>query len=248
MKTYGLIGFPLIHSFSARYFTDKFAREEIDAEYLNFELEDIGQLKDLLLKRRIDGLNVTIPYKEAVTPFLDEFDEIAAAIGAVNVIKFIREKGKKTRLKGYNSDVHGFGVSLDEMLQVQDVKALILGTGGASKAVEYALKERNIEVNFVSRRDADNSFVYSELTPSIIKDFKLIVNTTPLGTFPNTDSRPDIPYDGIGEAHLLYDLVYNPAETKFLRKGKERGATIINGEKMLILQAEKAWEIWNKEE
>ncbi len=249
MDTYGLIGFPLKHSFSAKFFTEKFMRENIDAEYLNFELEDILDIRRVILfNQHLKGLNVTIPYKEKVIPFLHDISPEAERIGAVNVIRIERKPGDMYyyKLTGYNTDYTGFKNSLNPILKT-DVhrKALILGTGGASKAVAQALKDLNIDWTYVSRSKGDNRLTYNELTSAIILDHKLIVNASPVGTFPDVDNCPDIPYQYLTTGHLLYDLVYNPETTLFLKKGKEQGAVIKNGKEMLELQALAAWEIWN---
>lgn len=243
MKQYGLIGKTLSHSFSKKYFEEKFKRENINAVYENFELNDISQVEGLFsIHSNLCGLNVTIPYKEQIIPYLDEVDEQARKIGAVNTIYIEKETGK---MKGYNTDVYGFKQSLKPFLENQHQRALILGTGGASKAVAYVLNELGITTAFVSRTpQLENQLSYDELNENILASFLLIVNTTPLGTFPNVDEKPTINYDAITPNHLLYDLVYNPAETAFLKEGKKRGALTINGEQMLQLQAEKAWEIW----
>ncbi len=244
MKQYGLIGRPLAHSFSKKYFTKKFATENINAQYELYELEDIQLFEELINKENLCGLNVTIPYKELIIPYLDEVDEVAAKIGAVNVIKFIREN-ETLKLKGFNSDAVGFENSIKPFLKPHHKKALILGTGGASKAIEFILDRLGIEVKFVSRNSAKNRLIYSELNDVILSDYLLIINATPLGTFPNVDTCPDIPYEFLSKRHLLFDVVYNPAETLFMKKGKEQGATVLNGEEMLIGQAEEAWRIWN---
>ncbi|WP_286846027.1 MULTISPECIES: shikimate dehydrogenase family protein [unclassified Proteiniphilum] len=249
MDTYGLIGFPLKHSFSAKFFTEKFMRENIDAEYLNFELEDILDIRRVILfNQHLKGLNVTIPYKEKVIPFLHDISPEAERVGAVNVIRIERKPGDMYyyKLTGYNTDYTGFKNSLNPILKT-DVhrKALILGTGGASKAVAQALKDLNIDWTYVSRSKGDNRLTYNELTSAIILDHKLIVNASPVGTFPDVDNCPDIPYQYLTTGHLLYDLVYNPETTLFLKKGKEQGAVIKNGKEMLELQALAAWEIWN---
>lgn len=243
MKQYGLIGKTLSHSFSKKYFEEKFKRENINAVYENFELNDVSQVEGLFsIHSNLCGLNVTIPYKEQIIPYLDEVDEQAQKIGAVNTIYIDKEIGK---MKGYNTDVYGFKQSLKPFLENQHQRALILGTGGASKAVAYVLNELGITTAFVSRTpQLENQLSYDELNENILASFLLIVNTTPLGTFPNVDEKPTINYDAITPNHLLYDLVYNPAETAFLKEGKKRGALTINGEQMLQLQAEKAWEIW----
>lgn len=244
MKQYGLIGRPLAHSFSKKYFTKKFATENIDAQYELYELEDIQLFEELINKENLCGLNVTIPYKELIIPYLDEVDEVAAKIGAVNVIKFIREN-ETLKLKGFNSDAVGFENSIKPFLKSYHKKALILGTGGASKAIEFILGKLGIEVKFVSRSVSENKLIYSDLDGNILSEYLLVVNATPLGTFPNVNTCPDIPYEFLTERHLLFDVVYNPVETLFMKKGKERGATVLNGEEMLIGQAEEAWRIWN---
>jgi len=245
MRQFGLIGFPLVHSFSKKYFTEKFEQLHLDAAYELYELQRIGDLSELLQQNEFSGLNVTIPYKEEVIPFLDELDDTARGIGAVNVIKFIRD-GETIRLKGYNSDAIGFENSLKPLLKSHHRKALILGTGGASKAIRYVLSTLGIETLFVSRSSGDGKITYADLTEDILSEYLLIVNASPVGTFPHSNECPDIPYDFINENHLLYDVVYNPAETLFMKKGREHGAVVLNGEAMLIGQAEAAWEIWNR--
>ncbi len=244
MRQFGLIGFPLGHSFSKKYFTEKFAAEGIDAKYDLYELDDIQKFEELKYNENLSGLNVTIPYKEQVIPFLDELDEIATEIGAVNVIKFFRENGV-LKLKGFNSDAVGFENSIRAFLKNYHQKALILGTGGASKAIEFVLRKLGIEVTFVSRNPKENQLAYSELNNNILSEYLVVINATPLGTFPKIDACPDIPYEYLSDKHLLFDVVYNPAETLFMKKGKERGAEVLNGEKMLNGQAEEAWRIWN---
>ena len=247
MRYFGLIGKPLVHSFSQRYFTQKFQEESIDAAYGLYELDKIEDLKLLLQQKVFSGLNVTIPYKQSVLSYLSEFDETARAVGAVNVIKFVRRSGEVV-LKGYNSDVIGFHDSLVPLLRPYHKRALVFGTGGASKAVEYVLRRLGIEVQLVSRQAKDSVLSYEQITPEVLQSYQLLVNTTPLGTFPHVDTCVDIPYQNITNKHLLYDLVYNPQETLFLRHGKERGAQVMNGYAMLRGQAEAAWEIWNKQE
>lgn len=255
MKQFGLIGFPLTHSFSRKYFKEKFIRENLEAHfYQNFPLQEIDEFPFILLQNpELLGLNVTIPYKLAVMPFLDELDETASSVGAVNTIKITRLNNNQPEqlkgnfhLKGYNTDTYGFEMSLKPLLQPNHYKALILGTGGASKAVEYVFNKLGIEYLMVSRTPSGAKQVsYSDLNETAIKNFPLIVNTSPLGTYPNVEECPDIPYQYITDQHFLYDLVYNPEETLFLKKGKEKGAIIQNGLSMLKLQAEKAWSIWN---
>ena len=244
MKIYGLIGYPLKHSFSKKFFSEKFSREGIDAEYLNFEIDSISQFKEIIESHsNISGLNVTIPYKEKIIPFLDNLDEGAKDIGAVNVIKIIRDKDE-LQLIGYNSDIIGFQNSIEPLINKNlHKKALILGTGGASKAVYKGLKNLNIESTFVSRTPKGQQISYDNLDNKILSEHTIIVNTSPLGTFPDINNAPDIPYHLLTSSHLLYDLVYNPEETKFLTTGKQFGATTKNGLQMLELQAIAAWEI-----
>ena len=247
MQKYGLIGYPLGHSFSRTYFNQKFESEKIDAEYINFEISDIVYLKDVLKENpELCGLNVTIPYKEQVFSYLDDIDEDAKQIGAVNVIKFIRGKFGKHKLKGFNSEVIGFKRSIEPLLDESHRHALVLGTGGAAKAVCQGLKQLGVEPTLVSRHLKDDCITYADITPIIIEQNTIIVNTTPLGMFPNFNACPDIPYDLLTSKHLLYDLLYNPDETLFMKKGKEQGATVKNGLEMLLLQAFVSWEIWNR--
>jgi len=247
MNTYGIIGYPLTHSFSKKYFTDKFERLQLDARFLNFEIPSIDDFKDILkTEQNLKGLCVTIPYKEKIIPFLDEIDPLAKKIGAVNSIQ-IKKQGEHIQLKGFNTDIFGFMESLKVFLNGNHPKALILGTGGASKGIAGALQELNIPYCFVSRKAKNEILSYDMLNAKILSEFKLIVNCSPLGTFPNSDTCPDIPYHLLGSDHFLYDLVYNPDETLFMKKGAKQGAKTHNGLKMLHLQAEKNWEIWNKE-
>ncbi|MDR0422935.1 MAG: shikimate dehydrogenase [Proteiniphilum sp.] len=250
MDTYGLTGFPLKHSFSAKFFTEKFRREGIDAEYLNFEIENMEDLPHIILhNRQLKGLNVTIPYKERVLALLDGISPEAAKTGAVNVIKVERRPGdtRPYRLTGYNTDYTGFRQSLTPLLhgEVTHRKALILGSGGASKAVARALTDLRIEWQCVSRTPGRGRLTYSDLFPAVVAEHTLIINASPVGTFPETDCCPAIPYEQLTPRHLLYDLVYNPEETLFLQKGKAQGTTVKNGGEMLVLQAQAAWEIWN---
>jgi len=245
MRKFGLIGFPLGHSFSKKYFSEKFERESIDALYDLYELPEIKAFETLIEIEGLCGLNVTIPYKQQVMQYLDELDETAAEIGAVNVIKFIRKDGKLT-LKGYNTDAIGFEEAIKPFLKPYHTKALILGTGGASKAVDYVLKKNGLQTTFVSRSEIAGGYSYGQLSPGIINEYTVIVNASPVGTFPNVDACPAIPYELLTDKHLLYDLVYNPSETLFLKKGKEQGATILNGESMLTGQAIAAWKVWNE--
>jgi shikimate dehydrogenase len=247
MRLYGLIGFPLSHSFSKQYFSEKFLREKLTGcRYENFPLASLDALPALIESYpELMGLNVTIPYKEKVLDMLDRMDENARAIGAVNTIKITRGQGKPM-LEGYNTDAFGFYASLQPLLDRNVKSALILGTGGASKAVGYVLNNLGISCLFVSRNPRRGDHIsYTELCGPVLYNFQLVVNTTPVGMVPDTEACPDIPYEFLTEKHLLYDLVYNPPETMFLRKGKEMGAHTANGMGMLQLQAEKAWEIWN---
>lgn len=252
MKVYGLIGYPLQHSFSSRFFNEKFQHENIDAEYLNFELEHIFDLRRVLVfNPHLKGLNVTIPYKETVIDFLDDISPIAREIGAVNVIKIDRSFGNTYgyKLIGHNTDYIGFKNSIEPLIQPElHTQALVLGTGGASKAVCKALDLLGIKWTYVSRNAKEGCLTYNTLTPDILSENKIIINTTPLGTFPNVADCPNIPYESLTPQHLLYDLVYNPSETTFLKKGKQMGATIKNGAEMLQLQALAAWDIWTDTE
>lgn len=246
MKTYGILGYPLGHSFSKKFFTEKFNQLNLEAKFLNFELPAIEELPAVLKKNdNLNGLCVTIPYKEEVIQFLDEIDPLAKKLGAVNSIQIVR-KGDQIKLKGFNTDIYGFLESLKLFLGTKRPKALILGTGGASKAIAGGLEELDIDFKFVSRNAKENCFTYTQLNANIIKEYKLIVNCSPLGTFPKEDTCPDIPYDFLSQEHFLYDLVYNPAETLFLKKGAAKGANTHNGLRMLHLQAERNWEIWNQ--
>lgn len=247
MQKYGLIGYPLGHSFSRNFFNQKFESEIIDAQYLNFEIPTIKDFKNVLRENpELRGLNVTIPYKEQVIPYLDDLDEDARQIGAVNVIKFVKGWFGKTKLVGYNSDVIGFKESIEPLLDKSHTHALILGTGGASKAVHYGLAQLGIEATFVSRSKKKQCLIYGELTPEIMARHTVIVNTTPLGMFPNVNTCPLIPYELLTPKHLLYDLLYNPDETLFMEKGRKQGAVVKNGLEMLLLQAFAAWDIWQR--
>lgn len=243
MRNFGLIGFPLSHSFSKGYFAAKFEKDGItDAVYDTYPIPSIDEFPKLTQQiEGLVGLNVTIPYKEQVIPFLDELHPAAAAMGAVNTILF-----KNGKSKGFNTDVFGFQKSLEPLLEAHHTHALVLGTGGASKAVVYALNELGIQWKYVSRKGSENILSYKDLTPEIIAQYNLIINTSPVGMYPHVNECPELPYEAIGSQHLLYDLVYNPAETLFLTKGKAQGAAIKNGLEMLHLQAERAWEIWNE--
>jgi shikimate dehydrogenase len=250
MKQFGLIGYPLGHSFSKGYFAEKFQKENItDCTYDNYPIENIGLFKDVIVKNNnIVGLNVTIPYKEQVIPFLNEIDIEAKEIGAVNTVK-VKRNGNSVILKGFNTDVYGFETSLKPMLGEQHKKALILGTGGASKAIKFILKKLGIIYVSASIEELKaNEIRYSDITPALIAEHLLIINATPLGTFPKVDTCPDIPYEAITSQHVLFDLVYNPDVTLFLKKGNDKGAKTKNGLQMLHLQAERAWQIWNSPE
>ena len=243
MSRFGLIGKNIAYSFSRGYFKEKFEAEQLPFTYENFDLNDLSMFPKLLEDNPdISGLNVTIPYKEEIIPFLDKLDNKAKKIGAVNTITF----DSKRQLKGYNTDYYGFKNSIKPFLKKHHKKALILGTGGASKAIAYSLKKLNIKFDYVSRTHQPKvRFTYNDLTIEDIKNYNIIINCSPVGTHPDVNACPHIPYDGVSDKHLLYDLIYNPEETKFLRLGKSQGAQICNGLKMLELQAEKAWEIWN---
>ncbi len=248
MDKYGLIGYPLGHSFSISYFNEKFESEGIDAVYENFEIPQIDDVKEIIDSNPdLKGFNVTIPYKQQVLKYIKELSPEAKAIGAVNVIR-IEHKGNKTVLKGFNSDVIGFTKSIEPILNTYHKKALILGTGGAAKAVQYGLQSLGIETLFVSRTKKKNVITYEEVTADIVREYNVIVNCTPVGMYPHIDECPKLPYEAMDSHTLLYDLLYNPDETKFLRLGAERGATVKNGLEMLLLQAFVSWEIWNGEE
>jgi len=246
-RKFGLIGFPLTHSFSRKFFTEKFLNEGIDAEYLNFELENISQLSHVIASHpELEGFNVTIPYKEQVIKYLDSTDESAAVIHAVNTIKILRS-GHHVSLHGYNTDIYGFQESIRPLLQKYHHKALVLGTGGASKAVVKALENLQIDTILVSRNPEEKGELsYNDLDDDVMDNYKIIVNTTPIGTYPNIEGCPAIPFELITPRHLLFDLVYNPEVTEFLKQGKKRGASISNGLEMLHLQALASWEIWNQ--
>ena len=243
-KRFGLLGRNINYSFSKGYFTDKFSNENFEGcTYENFDIQEIDFFNEIIKNTPdLKGLNVTIPYKEAVIPFLDKLSKKAKLIGAVNTIK-ITKKGK---LKGYNTDYHGFKKSLETLLQPHHKKALILGTGGASKGVAFALDELNIPYTFVSREAKENAIDYNRINETTFDNYQIIINASPVGTSPNTEAFPLIPYAYFTNNHIAYDLIYNPAETQFLKKAKEQGAQVKNGLDMLIFQAEKAWEIWNK--
>ena len=278
MTTYGLIGYPLGHSFSRKFFTEKFEKEGIDAQYLNFEIPSIEEFPEIIKNNpELRGLNVTIPYKQQVMQYLDEISEEAKAIGAVNVVRIERpspqpspimgretmrnagnkpdglpikgdmSEGLRGSLIGYNSDVIGFVESIRSLLKAHHKKALILGTGGASKAIRYGLEEKlGMETLFVSRSAREGMITYEEVTAEVLKEYEVIVNCSPVGMYPHVDECPALPYEAMNENHLLYDLVYNPLETLFMKKGDEQGATVKNGLEMLHLQAIASWKFWEK--
>lgn len=264
MKEYGLIGLTLGHSFSRNFFTEKFKHEDIDACYLNFELPDIRCLRNIILEHPdLEGLNCTIPYKETILPYLDEISPEAREIGAVNVIKIQRNKSYSggrcmdgIRLTGFNSDIIGFTGSIAPMLKPHHKKALILGTGGAAKAVKAGLEKLGIQCTFVSRHiskdpkglKTSNLLTYSEITTNTLQEHHVIVNCTPVGMFPHTAEAPALPYEALSPDHLLYDLVYNPETTMFLQNGAQHGTAIKNGQEMLELQALASWDIWTSEQ
>lgn len=242
MDKYGIIGYPLGHSFSRAFFTEKFQREHIDAEYVNFEIPSADMLPGIVQTNpNLCGLNVTLPHKEAVIPMLDELSDEAKEIGAVNVIRV-----RDGRLKGFNSDIIGFMDSIRPLLKPWHQHALVLGTGGASRAIRVGLQGLGIEWTYVSRTPAPGRLTYAELTPQLMELYQVIVNCSPVGMFPRVDACPDIPYQLLTDRHLLYDLVYNPQETLFLKRGAEHGAAVKNGLEMLHLQALASWRFWNE--
>ena len=243
MRYFGLLGFPLTHSFSQKYFTEKFRTLGVEnCVYENFSIPDINGLNEIIFnKKALEGFNITIPYKKSILYFLDELSEPVKKMGACNCVKIIDGK-----LKGFNTDIVGFQKSLLSFLKPVHQKALILGTGGASAAVEYVFQQLNISYQFVSRNTSEKAIRYSDLTQDILETHQLIINTTPLGMYPKLDACPDIPFQFITEQHHLFDLIYNPIETRFLTLGKQQGASIQNGYEMLILQAEESWRIWNE--
>lgn len=247
MRKFGLIGYPLGHSFSKKYFTEKFSTEHIEnCFYENYPIASIDQLPDLITDSCLEGLNVTIPYKSAVIKYLDKSDPEADAVGAVNVIR-INRRNNKTELYGFNSDITGIRDTISPLLNRRIKNALVLGTGGSSKAVCFVLKSLSVPYTLISREKKPSCLTYSELTPELMRKSRLIINTTPLGMYPDIESKPDLRYEFLGSKHILFDLVYNPEMTAFLKTGKERGCTLISGLKMLYSQAERSWEIWNGE-
>lgn len=258
MKKFGLIGYPLGHSFSKKYFTEKFEREGLsDYSYESYPMENVSDVQQLINSNPdLCGLNVTIPHKIGIMYYLDKVTPEAKAIDAVNCIKIIKQKpvesfftgeitSMKVRMEGYNTDAYGFEMSLKPLLQKHHNKALILGSGGASRAVAYVLSKLNIDYKIVSRKAIRKQITYAQISRATLDEYKLIINTTPLGMSPNVQDCPEIPYEFLNNKHLLYDLIYNPEVTEFMKRGLGQGATVKNGEEMLHLQAEKAWEIWN---
>jgi shikimate dehydrogenase len=243
-KKFGLIGENISYSFSKKYFSDKFSQDLFDDfTYENFDIDSIEEFPNILKNNAdLKGLNVTIPYKEAIIPYMDTLSDKAFKIGAVNVIRFT----KKGNLKGYNSDWYGFKKSLEPLLLPHHKKALILGTGGAAKAIAFALEQLGIFYTYVSREATENAIDYNRINATTFDNFQIIINCTPLGTRPNTKEFPPIPYEFFTDKHIAFDLIYNPEETQFLKKAKKKGATVKNGYEMLIFQAEKSWKIWNK--
>ena len=242
MIKYGIIGYPLGHSFSRGFFTEKFAREGIDAQYLNFEIPDVAMLRDVLRDNpELRGLNVTLPHKQAVIPLLDEMSDEAREIGAVNVIRV-----RDGLLRGYNSDIIGFSESIKPLLKPHHTKALVLGTGGASKAICVGLTRLGLEWTYVSRTPREGMITYEDLTPEVMAEYTVIVNCSPVGMYPKVDAAPAIPYECLTPRHLLFDLVYNPEDTLFMQKGRAHGATVKDGLEMLHLQAIASWRFWNE--
>ena len=241
-KKYGLIGKSLSHSFSKKYFTQKFINQGINSDYINYELNDISDVRSLLRDTVFAGLNVTIPYKEAIIPYLDQLSSLAEEIGAVNTIQF-----KNGKTIGWNTDVYGFSQMIKPYFKSHHERAMILGTGGAAKAVAFALEKLGVSVIYISRDpQSEFEFGYSDMNENMVKFNGIIVNTTPLGTYPDIDMSPNFPFQYLTPNHLVIDLIYNPAETLFLKKSKEQGAVVLNGKTMLEQQAEEAWRIWNE--
>lgn len=246
MDKYGIIGYPLGHSFSPGFFNEKFINEGIDAIYERYELSQIDLLPEIIASNpELCGLNVTIPYKQQIMQYLDELSEEAREIGAVNVVK-VTHNGKNVHMKGFNSDVIGFSRSIEPLLEKHHKKALILGTGGAAQAIDYGLKQLGLETIKVSRYERPDTIQYDKITPDVIKEYKVIINCTPIGMYPNTEECPNLPYEAMDSQHLLYDLIYNPDTTLFMKKGMERGAVVKNGLEMLLLQAYASWEFWHE--
>ncbi|WP_339836241.1 shikimate dehydrogenase [uncultured Flavobacterium sp.] len=243
-KKYGLVGKDISYSFSKKHFTEKFTAYHFDnCEYLNFDISSIKEFPEIFAKNKgLKGLNVTIPYKEEIIPYLDSLSKNAKKIGSVNTIVINKQK----KLIGYNTDFYGFKKSLKPLLESHHTKALILGTGGASKGIAFALKKLNIEYDFVSRNPNEFQISYDEIDSALFEDYSIIINTTPVGTFPNIEDCPKFDYSLLSKKHIAFDLVYNPEESMFLKKAKEQGAITKNGYDMLVFQAEKSWKIWNK--
>lgn len=250
LRTFGLIGYPLSHSFSKKYFTEKFEQERIPkCTYELFPIEKVALVEALIHENKsLEGLNVTIPYKVSVLPYLNEVEEAAAAIGAVNCIAIEHQDRAEPYLKGFNTDAYGFEESLKPFLLPHHQKALVFGNGGAAKAVKYVLQKLGISYLSVVRSPAADAILYPMVTQKLLEEYTVLINTTPLGTSPNVDSCPPIPYQFLSSQHLAYDLVYNPEETLFLRQSKAQGAKIKNGLEMLKLQAERSWFIWNQKD
>lgn len=248
MKKFGLIGYPLSHSFSKNFFSEKFEREGVAGHlYDNYPIDDLEKFPELLNDQDLIGLNVTIPYKEGIIDYLDEQDDVSREIGAVNTIKIKRSSGKLV-VKGFNTDAYGFYQAIKPYLKKHHQSAIILGTGGSSKAVAYVFKQLGIDVMFVSRQPKVKEYLsYLDLCGPVLYNFQIIVNTTPVGMYPNTDQAPDIPYEFVTKNHLLFDLVYNPEKTRFLQQGEAKKAVVVNGLEMLHQQALRAWEIWNSD-
>lgn len=240
MRKFGLIGYPLSHSFSKKYFTEVFSKEGIDAEYANYPIKDINMVKTLFSDPLLEGINVTIPYKESILPFLDELSEAVQEIGACNCIRI-----RDGKTMGFNTDVLGFERSWEKKLRPVNDKALVLGTGGAAKAVCYVLRQRRIPYRQVSRNRKEGLIAYDDVSHDMVREYRLLINTTPLGMYPDINACPALPYEAITPDHYLYDLVYNPEKTLFLQKGEEQGAVIENGHDMLIIQANESRKIWN---
>jgi len=249
-KLYGVIGNPLRHSYSPAFFQEKFKEKHLDSSsYVKFELNRIEDITNVLDKNsNLRGLNVTIPYKEVIIPYLTEIDDDARNIGAVNVVKIEKDAADKLILKGYNSDWYGFKKSIETKLKPWHTKALVLGTGGASKGIIYALKQLNIEYRYVSRTAKQNCITYDDLNEDYFKQYKIIINTTPVGTFPNVKACPEIPYEYITKDHLVYDLIYNPIRSLFLHQAELKGATIYNGWEMFVYQALRSYKIWENKD
>ncbi len=242
-KIFGLLGRNIQYSFSKKYFTDRFEKEQLpDHQYQNFDVDSIFGFKKVIETENLVGLNVTIPYKQEVIPFLDKLSNKAKKIGAVNTIRFT----KSGKTKGYNTDWFGFKKAIEKNLKPYHKKALILGTGGSSKAIAYAFESLDIEYAFMSRNKTIDAFCYEDLNEALLSEYTVIVNCTPIGTSPNIEACPNIPFEHLTSNHLVFDLIYNPAKTMFLQKAEQQGATILNGLNMLVYQAEKAWEIWNR--